>query len=116
MLGAAGSARDGRLPGGRIQAKGNIVIVRRVTSLSAIAAIVLLGCEPRDTFRHVFYPNRGDLTIYTRGPSFDNLAQARQWVSDHRRRRRNEYSTYEIGKNCEPFGDSDIEVCEETLK
>lgn len=74
-------------------------------------------CAKKDTYRPVYYPGKNNLTIYTRGPTFDNLAQARQWAEDHHRQRGDLNWTYEIGKNCKPFGkDSDIEICEETFQ
>ena len=85
-----------------------------VTAL--LAALSLPGCGSPDTFRPIYYPAASNLLEYTRGPSFDNLAQARQWVEDQGRQRGDPNSTYEIGKNCRPFGDSDVEVCEETLQ
>ena len=56
-----------------------------------------------------------NLSAYTRGPAFENLAQARQWVEDQNRQRQDPNWTYEIGKNCRPFEDTDIEVCDETV-
>ena len=76
----------------------------------------LLGCEQRDTYRPVYYPDQGNLTTYTRGPKFDNVAQARQWANDHHRQSRHPNWDYEIGKNCKPFENTDIEICAETLK
>ena len=74
------------------------------------------ACVKQDTYRPVYYPDNDNLSVYTRGPKFDNIAQARQWANDQHRQRRDANWTYEIGKNCKPFKDSDIEICEETLK
>lgn len=79
-------------------------------------AISIIGCARGDTYRPVYYPDRSDLSTYTRGPAFDNLAQARQWAEDRNRQRRDPNWTYEVGKNCRPLESSDIEVCEETLQ
>jgi hypothetical protein len=90
----------------------------RVT-IAVLCALTLiaLACGKRDTYRPVYYPDKGDLTIYTRGPAFDNLAQARQWAQDQQKQRRDPDWDYEVGKNCRPLrADSDIEVCEETLR
>ena len=89
---------------------------------AAIIALCLLllaalACAKKDTYRPIYYPDKGNLTFYTRGPAFDNLAQARQWAEDQHRQRRDPNWDYEVGKNCRPLrAESDIEVCEETLK
>ena len=83
--------------------------------LFAVLMISSFGCGEKDTYRPVYYPDKDNLSVYTRGPKFDNLAQARQWANDQHGQRRNVNWTYEIGKNCKPFEDSDIEICEETL-
>ena len=80
------------------------------------AALIVSSCSMKGTYRPVYYPDSGNLTNTTRGPTFDNLAQARQWAEDQRRQRRDPNWTYEIGKNCKPFQDTDMEVCEETLR
>jgi hypothetical protein len=86
-------------------------------SICALVAVALsFGCSKPDSYRPVYYPSAADLTTYTRGPAFDNLAEARQWVKDQRRQRQDVGATYEIGKNCHPFQDTDIEVCKETLR
>jgi len=79
-------------------------------------AISIFGCGRGDAYRPVYYPDRNELSAYTRGPAFDNLPQARQWAEDQQRQRRDQNWTYEIGKNCRPFENGDIEVCEETLR
>lgn len=76
----------------------------------------ITACKKSDSFRPVYYPSQNDLTVYTRGPSFDNKEQAKQWAEDQHRQRRDLGWTYEIGKNCRPLQDSDMEVCEETLQ
>ena len=81
-----------------------------------IVAVVLAGCGNQDTYRPVYYPDRNDLSVYARGPTFDNLAQAKQWAEDQHRQSQDPRWTYEIGKNCRPFENSDIEVCEETVR
>jgi hypothetical protein len=91
-------------------------VLRALFLTTSIAMALLTGCENKDTYRPVFYPNKSDLTNYERGPKFDNLAQARQWVDQKLTGCTAGTWDYEIGKNCKPFEDSDIEVCEETLK
>ena len=81
----------------------------------AVGFVQILGCGRADTYRPVYYPDGGNLSVYTRGPALENLAQARQWVEDQNRQRQDPNWTYEIGKNCRPFEDTDIEVCEETV-
>ena len=76
----------------------------------------VLACSKPDSYRPVYYPDQQNLSVYTRGPTFDNVAQARQWAEDQHRQRRDPNWTYEIGKNCKPFENSDIDVCEATLK
>lgn len=84
--------------------------------VGTLAVLLLLGCDEPDTYRPIYYPTSSNLLEYTRGPSFDNVAQARQWIEDQKRQRGDPNSTYEIGKNCRPFADSDVEVCEETIQ
>jgi hypothetical protein len=80
-------------------------------------ALTALACGKKDTYRPIYYPDRSNLTVYTRGPTFDNLAQARQWAQDQHQQRRDPNWDYEVGKNCRPLrDDSDMEVCEETLR
>ena len=88
--------------------------------MKTVACLTVLafafGCSAGDSYRPVYYPDAVDLSTYTRGPSFDNAAQARQWVQDQRRQRRDPNFSYEIGLNCHPFENTDIEVCKETMK
>jgi hypothetical protein len=77
---------------------------------------VVAGACGKDTYRPVYYPNKDNLADYTRGPSFANLAQARQWIEDQHARRRDTNWDHEIGKNCRPYQDTDVEICKETLK
>lgn len=98
-----------------MKAEGLFRIRPAVLALCTVA-LAVSACTEKDTYRPVYYPDEGNLTIYTRGPAFDNLAQARQWAEDQHRQRRDPNWTYEIGKNCKPFRDTDIEVCEETLR
>jgi hypothetical protein len=77
-----------------------------------VATACSLGCSKPDSYRPVYYPDAVDLSTYTRGPAFDNFAQANQWVADQARQRNTPNWTFEIGKNCRPFEGSDIEVCE----
>ena len=53
----------------------------------AVGFVQILGCGRADTYRPVYYPDGGNLSAYTRGPAFENLAQARQWVEDQNRQR-----------------------------
>jgi hypothetical protein len=91
-------------------------IISLLSACVLIGTVVLEGCRKPDTYRPVYYPDKDNLSIYSRGPSFDGLAQARQWAEDQRRQRRDANWTYEVGKNCRPFQDSDLEVCEETVR
>jgi len=92
-------------------------MTRAAISVMCLLVLAFLACSKEDTYRPVYYPDSYDLTVYTKGPVFDNLAQARQWAEDQHRQRRDPDWGYEIGKNCRPLRDeSDIEVCEETLK
>ena len=91
-------------------------MIRSIVGTLCAVTLIAIACTKQDTYRPVYYPNKDNLTVYSRGPAFDNLAQAKQWTQDQNRQRRDQNWTYEIGKNCKPFEDSDIEVCEETLR
>jgi len=84
--------------------------------LLSASGILIAGCGRADTYRPVYYPDRSELSVCSRGPAFDNLTQARQWAQDQHRQRGDLNWTYEVGKNCRPFENSDIEVCEESLR
>jgi hypothetical protein len=85
-------------------------------AISAGVALLLCTACGQDSYRPIYYPNGADLTKYTRGPFCTNAAQARQWAKDQAEQRRDPDWTYEIGKNCKPYGDTDIEICAETFK
>ena len=71
----------------------------------------------KKVYHPIYYPDKNNLTVYTRGPSVENLAQARQWVQDQHGQRRDPDWDYEVGVNCRPLSDdSDMEICQETLK
>lgn len=84
-------------------------------ALTLACLVLAIGCGGRDTYRPFYYPDRNNLVIYTRGHAFDSLAEARQWVEDQARQRRDTDWDYEIGLNCRPSS-GDIEICEETLE
>jgi hypothetical protein len=60
-----------------------------------VATVCSLGCSKPDSYRPVYYPDAVDLS---RGPAFDNVAQANQWVPDPARQRRDPNWTSEIGR------------------
>jgi len=90
----------------------------RAVALLLVASILLLpfGCVRKDTYQPTYYPNRNDLTDYTRGPVFDSLDDARTWAYEENERRGDRNWDYEIGKNCKRSDFGDVQVCEETLK
>ena len=87
-------------------------------TLSAFVIVLAanLSACAADTYRPFYYPDAADLTVYTRGPVCDNLAQARQWAEDQHRQRQDASWTYEIGRNCKPLDDTDMVICQETVK
>jgi hypothetical protein len=78
-------------------------------------ALLFVACG-RDTYQPFYYPNRSDLTRYTRGPVCDGAAEARLWIREQAAQRRDSEWDHEIGKNCQPQRDTDLLICEDTFK
>ena len=102
--------KNPRLSWSPIRAKSTVLILSFLMFTGA-------ACARKDTYRPIYYPDKDNLTVYTRGPAFDNLTQARQWARDQHQQRGDSNWDYEVGLNCRPFDkDTDLEVCKETLR
>ncbi len=50
------------------------------------------------------------------GPVFYSAEKAREWIFEQKNNRSDTNWDYEIGVNCKPFKNTDVKVCEETIK
>jgi len=85
--------------------------------LIIFSSILISGCQKKDKWQAVFYPNGclecEDKYIYS--PVFENSNDCINWAERKKLERNNPNDDYECGKNCRWEKEYKINVCEETL-
>lgn len=78
---------------------------------------VLVGCNNPDNWTAFYYPQKDDLSIYTKQSGLIDFEACRDyiWNLSEERDADGEYD-YECGKNCELDLALETYICEETIK
>lgn len=140
MLSALTKTKSGRLPG---VAQGDLplrpraerqteVFPKRSRCLSSIIIAVVAGsfgvspvCASAtqlaglfwsDKWLGFYYPNKSDLTEYTKSGSLSSIEECRAWINDQRASRNAVPGAddYECGLNCKAMQGTDMMMCDRT--
>jgi hypothetical protein len=77
-----------------------------------------LGSKNKEQWQPIYYPDTGDLSKYSYGPTVDTLEQCRGWINAESIKRNQQFGEfdYECGLNCKYDMIYDLQICKETLQ